>query len=78
MINRLIIVHVPVGKLLVERVAGPVPARVNFHGAVFELPVVDGAVFVSVTEIKRKGSVRLPVIGELGRVMHRSSREASY
>ena len=38
--------------LLVDCTAGPVLARVNLLDAMFKLPVVNGAVFISVAEFK--------------------------
>ena len=52
MLNLLVIVEVICMPLVVNCVTGPVPARVNLLDAMFELPEVDGAVFISIAEIK--------------------------
>ena len=52
LINLLVIIEVIRMPLLVDCTAGPVLARVNLLDAMFKLPVVNGAVFISVAEFK--------------------------
>ena len=66
----LIIVQIIGFKFSLDRVAGPVPARINLLGAMFELPEVNCAVFVGVTVIKATVVVLFPVVAEVGHVMY--------
>ena len=73
----LVIVQIIGLKLSLDRVARPVSARVNLLDAMLELPEVNCAVFVGVTEIEATVVVLFPVVTELGHVMNRRRREAS-